>query len=97
MSQECADTRRTRDLALEVVVDADDGALGDGGMAGEDFFHFPGGQPVARHVDDVVGAPIAYRYPSLSWSASMLRAGLNSKQNQPGPSAPRSRPRNRPR
>jgi hypothetical protein len=39
----------------EVVADADDGALGDGGMAGEDFFHFPGGQPVAGHIDDVVG------------------------------------------
>jgi len=44
-----------RDLAFELVVDTDDRALGNGGVAGEDFFHFPGGQPVARNVDDVVG------------------------------------------
>ena len=43
-------------MAFEWVVDADDGAFGDGGVAGEDLFEFAGGQPVAGDVDDVVGA-----------------------------------------
>ncbi len=43
-------------LAFEVVVDTDDGAFGDGGMAREHRLHRPRGQAVAGDIDDVVAA-----------------------------------------
>lgn len=36
-----------RDLSLECVGDADDGAFGDVGVGGQGLFHAAGGQPVA--------------------------------------------------
>src|SRR5207302_11227898 len=50
------DDEAQRDLALDRVGHAHDGALGDVGMGGEHLLHGPGGQPVAGYVDDVVGA-----------------------------------------
>jgi hypothetical protein len=45
-----------RQLALELVGDADDRALGDVRMRREHLLHAAGGEPVAGDVDDVVDA-----------------------------------------
>ena len=45
----------SRDLALELVGDADDRAFGDVGMTGERRLHRPGREPVPGDVEDVVG------------------------------------------
>ncbi|EPJ40338.1 hypothetical protein STAFG_2587 [Streptomyces afghaniensis 772] len=50
------DDEAARDLALEFVGDADDGAFGDVGVGGQGLFHAAGGQAVSGDVDDVVGA-----------------------------------------
>lgn len=44
------------DLALEVVVGSEDGALGYVGVGGDYLFHRAGGEAVARYVDYVVYA-----------------------------------------
>ena len=43
-------------MALEVVLHANDGGLGDGGVLNEDGFEFSGADAVTRDVDDVVDA-----------------------------------------
>src|SRR5579885_2277510 len=45
-----------RHLALELVLDAEHGALGDVGVGGQHLLHAAGREPVAGDVDDVVGA-----------------------------------------
>ena len=45
-----------RELALELVVDADHGALGHGGVAADQLLHLAGRQAMPGHVDHVVGA-----------------------------------------
>jgi hypothetical protein len=49
-------TKPQRQLALQLVGDADDGAFGDVRDGRQDLLHAAGRQPVAGDVDDVVGA-----------------------------------------
>ena len=41
-------------MALQIVMGAEDGTLGDIGMVGDDLLHRPGGEPVTGDIDDVV-------------------------------------------
>src|SRR5205823_5548202 len=54
-----------RNLALELIVHPDHGALGDVLVRGEDLFHGAGGKPMAGDVDDVVDAPHDREVPVL--------------------------------
>ena len=55
-----------RQLPFQLVIDADDGALGDVGVPSQDFLHATGGQAVPGDIDDVVRRAMTYTYPSSS-------------------------------
>ena len=50
---------------LEVIVDGDDAALGDGRVAAHDLLHLAGAQAVRADVDHVVGAAADGHVPVL--------------------------------
>ena len=59
---------------FELIVNGDDAALGDRGVAANDFLHLAGREAVTGDIDHVINPTLQVRETCLQWSSNVMSA-----------------------